>query len=166
MAQIVVKIIVKRMGKPGEIAVPASVGRRQTRKEAFTKIAEIIGVAVALAIIISELVAQLQESGPPKWFAVGGLGTVAVVACRGETVAVGLIGGIETERVSHHIQMHGISGKTSHVSLAVAAIHTESEIAATAAQPPVVLQHTTQAVAAIVTDTIVILHVHYQTVGS
>ena len=70
-AQIVVKIALKRVGQTVEVSAPLAVFGRESAKVVLAKVTEVVSDAVALLVLILEVVAELQIRSLEDWLAIG-----------------------------------------------------------------------------------------------
>ena len=79
------------MVEPG---VPVAVFGLDTGKRVHGQMAEVIGLAVALVLVVAQLVAGLQVGTLPQGFAVGDITHVAVAVARRKVVPGGVVSGV------------------------------------------------------------------------
>ena len=103
--------------------------------------AEVIGLAVALVLVVTQLVVDLQVGTLPERFAVEGTEHVAFVVRWGGVIAGGEVGGVLTGYVLHAVQINLIVRGIAVLAVAHAALNAQGDIAASRVQPAIELQH-------------------------
>ena len=156
-----VKIRLIRIVEPREVFVPPSVLWRQSGEEVLAQIAEVVGVLVALAETVVELIAQLQEGSLPQRLAVSCLQRIVPVARGSDAVAVCLICRVGSGLVEHLIKMHVGERQTVAVAFAVTPFPTHGEVTPLASQTPVVLQRTAELLRLVVSYGRAVVAVHH-----
>ena len=70
------------------------------------KVAEVVGLAVALVLAVAQFVAGLQVGALPEGLAVLSVDPVAAVVARGAVVAGGEVGGVFAGDVLHAVEVY------------------------------------------------------------
>ena len=94
------------IGEATEPGIPLAVDGMDALEGVLRETAEVVGLAVALVLIIAQLVAGLQVSALPEGFAVLGVDHVAAVITRREVIAGGEVGGVLTGLVLQKEEVH------------------------------------------------------------
>ena len=103
--------------------------------------AEIVGLAVALVLVVPQFVVKLQVSTLPEGFAVGGNQHVAAVVGGRGVIACGIVGGVLPCTVLHAVEMYLVVADVLVLVFADAAFDTYDDVTAFRVQAAVELQH-------------------------
>ena len=112
-------------------------------------------------MVVSEVVAQLQEGALEEGFGEGRRQPVVVVVGGHQIVAVGLIGRVQTLCGLLEPQSGGIERHALAVAFAVASARTECDAASTRVELAVHLQHSAQVLAVAVAYRVALLRVDH-----
>ena len=102
---------------------------------------EVVGVAVALVLVVSQLVVRLQVGALPQRFAISGTDDVAAVVRRRRVVARSVVGGVLAELVLHEEQLHLVVAGVAVAAVAAACLEADNDVTALGVQTAIELEH-------------------------
>ena len=136
-----VEEVVKMVADGREPGIPVAVSGGDVRKDVLRQMAEVVSLAVALVLVIAQLVVCLQVSPLPKRLAVGGAEHIAAVVGRGCVVAGSVVGGVATGLVLDEIEVDVVVRGILVLAVASAGFDAEGYVASMRIQTAVELQH-------------------------
>ena len=115
-------------------------------------LAEVVGAAVALRIVVAELIDELEIDLTEDGLAVGEAGTVVPVLRRSEVIAADEVGGVLGELV----ELHEAVADGAAFAIAPVAVELEGDVTACGAELTVELEHTAEVLGVAVADIVLI----------
>ena len=148
-AQIVVTITLNGL-IGSEVGIPCAIIR--CPDGTYWRIAEIVGATIALRIVVTVLIDELEIDLTEDWLAIGEAGTVVPVLGRGVVIATGDVAGVVLILIEHH---NSIVDRLAS-AIAPVTIELEGDVTACGAEFAVELKHTAQVFGVAIAD--VVLH--------
>ena len=139
-AQVLVEVIVERC-EFTDPWIPFTIDRYDAFKGILAEVTEIVGLTVALVLVVSQLIVELQMSALPERLAVVGTEHIAAVVAGGGVVPGGEESGVVACLVLHLIQVHLVIGSIPVFVVTHTAFQTQGDIAPFWIQTSVELQH-------------------------
>ena len=129
------------------------------------EVAEVVGLAVALVLAVTQLVAGLQVGALPEGLAVLGVDHVAAVVTWSKIVAGGEVGGVFACDVLHAVEVHLVVRGIVVLAVAHAALETQCDISAAGVQTAVELEHSPEVLVLSVGEARLTVAVHSEILG-
>ena len=140
-AQVLVEVGIHLVIDRPEPRIPVTVCGHDTGKDILWQMTEVISLAVALVLTITQLVVKLQMGTLPERFAIGGADDIATVIRRCRTIPGGIIGRVLPCLVLHLEEMYLIVGRVLILAVATVSLQTEYDIPSTRVQTAIELKH-------------------------
>ena len=128
--------------KGAEPGVPLTIIRGNAREGVLGHAAELVGLAVALVLIIAQLVVGLQVGTLPQRLTIGDAGHIALVVAGRGVIAGREIGRVLTCLIFYAKEVHIVVRRVAVLAVANRALETHGDVAAPGIEAAIELQHT------------------------